>query len=82
MQVNPSKGQWASEKAGRKLNQLRTQDNITAGVVILRSLTRSATNLDQAIAGYYQGLYSVQHHGMYADTKSYVAAIKAHRARM
>ena len=51
-------------------------------MVILRSLTRSAKNLDQAIAGYYQGLYSVQHHGMYADTKVYVASIKAHRARM
>jgi LysM repeat protein len=82
MQVIPSSGEWASDMAGRKLNLLRTQDNITAGVVILRSLTRSATNLDQAIAGYYQGLYSVQHNGMYADTKVYVATIKVHRARM
>ena len=82
MQVIPSSGQWASQMAGRKLNLLRTQDNITAGVVILRSLTRSAKNVDQAIAGYYQGLYSVQHRGMYADTKQYVAAVKAHRARM
>ena len=82
MQVIPSSGQWASDMAGRPLNLLRTQDNITAGVVILRSLTRSAKNLDQAIAGYYQGLYSVQQHGMYADTKVYVASIKAHRARM
>lgn len=82
MQVIPSSGQWASEMVGRPLNLLRTQDNITAGVVILRSLTRSAKNLDQAIAGYYQGLYSVQQRGMYADTKVYVANIKAHRARM
>lgn len=82
MQVIPSSGEWASQMAGRKLNLLRTQDNITAGVVILRSLTRSAKNLDHAIAGYYQGLYSVQKNGMYADTKRYVAAIKAHRARM
>ncbi|TPG18271.1 lytic transglycosylase domain-containing protein [Pedococcus bigeumensis] len=82
MQVIPSSGQWASEMAGRKLNLLNTQDNITAGVVILRSLTRSAANLDQAIGGYYQGLYSVQHNGMYADTKVYVASIKAHRGRM
>ena len=82
MQVIPSSGQWASDMAGRKLNLLNTQDNITAGVVILRSLTRSAGNLDQAIAGYYQGLYSVQHNGMYADTKVYVASIKAHRGRM
>ncbi|MGO4343284.1 LysM peptidoglycan-binding domain-containing protein [Pedococcus sp. 2YAF34] len=81
MQVIPSSGQWASEMAGRRLNLLNTQDNITAGVVILRSLTRSASTLDQAIAGYYQGLYSVQHHGMYADTKGYVRAVKAHRAR-
>jgi LysM repeat protein len=82
MQVIPSSGQWASEMAGRRLNLLNTQDNITAGVVILRSLTRSASTLDQAIAGYYQGLYSVQHQGMYADTKVYVANIKAHRSRM
>jgi hypothetical protein len=68
--------------AGRNLDLLKTQDNITAGVVILRSLTRSAANIDQAIGGYYQGLYSVQHNGMYADTKVYVASIKAHRARM
>ena len=82
MQVIPSSGQWASEMAGSSLDLLKTQDNITAGVVILRALTRSAKNLDQAIAGYYQGLYSVQHNGMYADTKVYVATIKAHRARM
>ena len=82
MQVIPSSGEWASDMSGRKLSLLKTQDNITAGVVILRSLTRSAKNLDQAIAGYYQGLYSVQHNGMYADTKVYVANIKAHRARM
>ena len=82
MQVIPSSGQWASQMVGRRLNLLNTQDNITAGVVILRSLTRSARNLDQAIAGYYQGLYSVQKNGMYPDTKRYVASIKAHRARM
>lgn len=81
MQVIPSSGEWASQMSGQKLNLMRTQDNITAGVVILRSLTRSAKNVDQAIAGYYQGLYSVQHHGMYADTKVYVKAIKAHRSR-
>jgi LysM repeat protein len=82
MQVIPSSGQWASDMVGRRLDLLKPQDNITAGVVILRSLSRSAKNLDQAIAGYYQGLYSVQKNGMYADTKRYVANIKAHRSRM
>jgi len=77
MQVIPSSGVWASELAGRKLNLLKTQDNITAGMVILRSLTRSARSEEEAIAGYYQGLYSVQKTGMYRDTKQYVKSILA-----
>jgi LysM repeat protein len=82
MQVIPSSGEWASQMVGRRLNLLNTQDNITAGVAILRSLTRSAATTDQAIAGYYQGLASVQKSGMYADTKSYVKAVTSHRGRM
>ncbi|GAB3436487.1 hypothetical protein GCM10027517_06650 [Phycicoccus ginsengisoli] len=82
MQVIPSSGEWASQMVGRRLNLLDTQDNITAGVAILRSLTRSAANTDQAVAGYYQGLASVRGNGMYADTKSYVTAVKAHRGRV
>ena len=77
MQVIPSSGVWASEMAGRKLNLLNAQDNITAGVIILRALSRSATSQSQAIAGYYQGLYSVQKSGMYTDTKHYVASVLA-----
>lgn len=82
MQVIPSSGAWASELAGRRLNLLNAQDNVTAGVVILRSLTRSATNQSHAIAGYYQGLYSVQKSGMYLDTKRYVASVLVLKARM
>lgn len=82
MQVIPSSGEWASQMVGRRLNLLDTQDNITAGVAILRSLTRSAATTDQAIAGYYQGLASVRTSGMYADTKSYVKAVTSHRGRM
>jgi LysM repeat protein len=77
MQVIPSSGVWASQLAGRKLNLLNAADNITAGVMILRSLSRSATTQSQAIAGYYQGLYSVQKSGMYTDTKLYVASVLA-----
>jgi murein DD-endopeptidase MepM/ murein hydrolase activator NlpD len=82
MQVIPSSGGWASDMAGRHLDLLNTRDNITAGVVILRSLTRSTPDLRKAIAGYYQGLGSVQANGMYADTKAYVASVLAHRARL
>lgn len=82
MQVIPSSGDWASGLVGRELNLLDPQDNVTAGTVIMRALLRSADNEDQAIGGYYQGLYGVQTHGMYADTKNYVKTVKHHRARM
>ena len=82
MQVIPSSGVWASELSGHKLNLLDTQDNITAGMVILRSLSRSAHSEQEAIAGYYQGLYSVQHNGIYPDTRQYVKSILALKSRM
>ena len=75
MQVIPSSGRWAGGLAGRRLNLLNTQDNITAGVVILKALSQSAATRDQAIAGYYQGLASVRRNGMFADTKQYVRSI-------
>lgn len=79
MQVIPSSGQWASDLVGRKLNLLDPYDNATAGVAIIRQLVRASPDLDHAIAGYYQGQYSVSVHGMYDDTKDYVAAIKANQ---
>ena len=82
MQVIPSSGAWASDLIGRRLNLLHAQDNVTAGVVILRALSRSARTQNEAIAGYYQGLYSVQKHGLYADTKQYVASVRLLRTRM
>jgi LysM repeat protein len=82
MQVLPSSGAWASGLVGRKLNLLQAQDNVTAGIVILRSLTRSARSEEEAVAGYYQGLGSVQKHGMYADTKAYVASIMRLKKQM
>ncbi|MDP5226217.1 MULTISPECIES: lytic transglycosylase domain-containing protein [Arthrobacter] len=80
MQVIPSSGEWASQLVGRKLNLLDPYDNATAGIAIIRSLLQTSRNMDYAIAGYYQGQYSVDKYGMYKDTKAYVAAIKAHRA--
>jgi LysM repeat protein len=81
MQVIPTSGDWASQLAGRRLVLLDAQDNITAGVVIIRALGASAHSLDQAIAGYYQGLHSVRTRGMFADTQKYVAAVRAHMKR-
>ncbi len=82
MQVIPSSGDWTSGLVGRRLDLLDTDDNITAGVVLLQQLTRMASSDSQAIAGYYQGLGSVQKHGMYADTRGYVKNVQALRATM
>ncbi|WP_461189804.1 lytic transglycosylase [Arthrobacter sp. Z4-13] len=79
MQVIPSSGEWASDLVGRKLNLLDPYDNATAGVAIIRQLLATSKDRDSAIAGYYQGQYSVSKYGMYDDTKTYVAAIKAHQ---
>ncbi|MFP5334665.1 MAG: LysM peptidoglycan-binding domain-containing protein [Actinomycetes bacterium] len=82
MQVIPSSGRWASDLAGRPLDLLDPHDNATAGVVILRSLTRSEPDdLAMAIAGYYQGLAGVRRNGMYPDTRRYVANIQTLMAR-
>lgn len=82
MQVIPSSGEWASQMAGRDLDLLDTDDNITAGVLLLKVLTQQADTTSEAIAGYYQGLASVESNGMYGDTQQYVANVKALRSRM
>lgn len=77
MQVIPSSGKWAESLVGRKLDLLKVQDNITAGVAIIRYLQANASSLDQGIAGYYQGLGGVRKYGMRPDTKVYVSKIRA-----
>ena len=76
MQVIPSSGEWASQMVGRKLNLLDPQDNVTAGVAIIRHLQRTSPNMDIGIASYYQGAAGVRRHGMYPDTRQYVAKVK------
>jgi len=77
MQVIPSTGEWMSTVVGRELDLLDPHDNVTAGVVLLSYLTRNADSLDQAIAGYYQGLGGVRKNGMNSDTKQYVKSVRA-----
>jgi len=81
MQVIPTSGEWASDLVGRDLNLLIAQDNVTAGVAILRQLQRNGAPLDIAIAGYYQGERSVRENGMNSDTVRYVASVKSLMAR-
>jgi LysM repeat protein len=81
MQVIPSSGDWASDLVGRDLNLLDPNDNVVAGVAILRTLVRTSPDLPTAIASYYQGASSVKRNGMYSDTKRYVANVQALMAR-
>jgi len=81
MQVIPSSGEWASLLVGRHLNLLDPDDNVTAGVAMLRQLVGTSTDLPTAIAGYYQGSTSVRRNGMFADTRVYVANIQTHMVR-
>jgi len=78
----PYTGAYVSEViVHRKLDLFNASDNITAGVALLSVLTHEATDVRQAVAGYYQGLQSVRDHGMYPSTKQYVANVMALRAR-
>ena len=81
MQVIPSTGKFASSIVGRKLDLLKPQDNVTAGVVLLSRLT-GAARLDLAVAGYYQGLGGVKNHGVYPDTKLYVKNVLRIKAQL
>lgn len=76
MQVIPASGLWAGDLVGRPLNLLDAQDNVTAGVAILRQLQRTSDDLETAIASYYQGQGSVRTNGMYSDTRTYVDQVK------
>lgn len=83
MQVVPATGRFVSTYiVHRPLNLLKASDNITAGAGLLWALlTNTHRNERMAAAGYYQGLASVRAHGMFRDTKQYVADVLALRQR-
>lgn len=81
MQVLPSTGRVLGQQTGRRFDLLDTQDNITAGVLLLRQLLRSTGSEDKALAGYYQGLGSISRKGLLPQTHTYLKSIDALRAR-
>lgn len=80
MQVMPSTGRWMSGVLGSRLDLRDLQDNARAGVLLLDLLLQQASPR-RAVAGYYQGLASVRRHGMYRDTRRYVADVLALQQR-
>ena len=65
---------------GAAINALLRNLGASIGIAVL--VSKLASNTQQAVAGYYQGLAGVRQNGMYADTRQYVANVLAIRARM
>jgi LysM repeat protein len=74
MQILPGTWNWIQRTltAGTSLAPASATDNVRGGVLLLHSLLAATGSSAMAAAGYYQGLSSVQQHGMYADTQQYV----------
>jgi soluble lytic murein transglycosylase-like protein len=83
MQILPGTWNWIQNSlAGGTLAPASAADNVRGGSLMLHWLLRQ-TGGDPAMAaaGYYQGLSSVQRHGMYRDTQRYVQNVLALRSR-
>jgi N-acetylmuramoyl-L-alanine amidase len=83
MQVMPGTWSWVQDNlADRPLDPNSATDNVHAGVLYLkRLLDETGGDENAAIAGYYQGLSSVQSRGMFDDTQRYVENVQALRGR-
>jgi LysM repeat protein len=83
MQVMPGTWDYVQQNlAQRPLDPSSATDNVHAGVMYLKQLlNQTGGDENAAIAGYYQGLSSVQNRGMYDDTERYVANVQALRSR-
>jgi hypothetical protein len=82
MQVLPSTGEWMEYYAGRRLHLRHLRDNVAAGVLLLDVLGDQARNQRRRVAAYYQGLGAVREHGLYDDTRGYVANVLAIKRRL
>jgi LysM repeat protein len=81
MQILPGTWQWIQsnlDAGGPPLAPASASDNVRGGVLLLHSLL-NATGGDPAMAaaGYFQGLPSVQQHGLYPETQQYVQNVLA-----
>ncbi len=82
MQVLPGTGAWMSLYEGRRLHLHRLADNATAGVRLLRVLGDETGSQRHLVGAYYQGLGAVRSHGLYGETRHYVANVLAIKGRL
>ena len=83
MQVTPPTWAFVEDVLlGRKVANT-TEGNITVGIVFLRHLLREFGGDERlALAAYYQGAKAVREHGLYAETRTYVEAIRSLKGRV
>jgi N-acetylmuramoyl-L-alanine amidase len=83
MQVMPGTWDYVQRHlASRPLDPNSATDNVTAGVLYLKSLlNQTGGDESAAIAAYYQGLGAVQSRGVLPETQKYVANVQALRGR-
>jgi soluble lytic murein transglycosylase-like protein len=83
MQVMPGTWAWIQDNlAPRQLDPASAADNVAAGSLYMKHLLQeTGGDESMAIAGYYQGLSSVQSQGMLPETERYVANVQALRGR-
>ena len=82
MQVLPPTARWMELYTGRPLRLHRLRDNALAGVMLLRVLDAHTSSRRHQVAAYYQGLGAVRRHGLYDDTRAYVANVLAIKRRL
>jgi soluble lytic murein transglycosylase-like protein len=83
MQVMPGTWDYVQQNlAGRQLDPNSAHDNVTAGVLYLKSLlNQTGGDESAAIAAYYQGLGALRSRGVFDDTRQYVENVQALRPR-
>lgn len=82
MQVMPGTWDYVQQNlADRPLDPSSAHDNVTAGVLYLKSLLNETGDESSAIAAYYQGLGALRSRGVFDDTQRYIANVQALRSR-
>ena len=85
MQIVPATWDWIDRylTPSSPLGTTSAAENVRGGVLLLHQLLQMTGGDEQlAVAGYYQGIASVQAHGMYADTRRYVNDVLALASRL
>jgi soluble lytic murein transglycosylase-like protein len=77
MQILPGTWQWINSSLTRApLSPSSATDNVRGGVLLLHSLLQATGGSPTlAAAGYYQGLPSVERHGLFPSTQRYVRSV-------